>query len=299
MLRFRHIMQKILFPNIWIVLLSVPAAAAGLIYVFAGGRQDDWISYPLYAFSAFSLTWVCARLFRDIGHAKEIWQSVLERVPVLKRYLTDAAFNTSVSLYLSLALNVLYSAVKLYFGIHYRSVWFGTLAVYYFLLAVIYFALLHHAVRNPFGAELLSEWKRYRLCGILLLIMNLALTGMVILVVLKDEGFNYAGYLIYIMALYAFYSITFAVKNVVKYRRYHSPVMSAAKVLRLAAALVSMLALETAMLAQFGAADDQLSRKIMTACTGCGVCAIILGVAVYMICHATKMIQTLKTEEIS
>ena len=299
MLRFRYIMQKFLFPNIFLVVLSVPAAAVGLVYVFAGGRQDDWLSYPIYVFSAFSLTWVCARLFRGAGHAKETGQTVLERVPVLKRYLTDAAFSTSVSLYLSLALNVLYSAIKLFFGIHYRSVWFGTLAVYYFLLAVIYFSLLHHAVRNPFGENLLSEWKRYRLCGILLLIMNLALTAMVVLVVLKDEGFNYAGYLIYIMAFYAFYSITFAVKNVIKYRRYHSPVMSAAKVLRLAAALVSMLALETAMLAQFGAADDQMFRKIMTACTGCGVCAIILGVAVYMICHATKMIHTLKTEEIA
>ena len=57
------------------------------------------------------------------------------------------------------------------------------------------------------------------------------------------------------MAMYAFYNIITAVMNVVKYRKYRSPVMSAAKVVSLAATLVSMLSLETAMLTQFGSTD--------------------------------------------
>ncbi len=43
-----------------------------------------------------------------------------------------------------------------------------------------------------------------------------------------------------------------SVINVVKFRKYGSPIMSAAKVINLTAALVSMLSLETAMLAQLG-----------------------------------------------
>ena len=97
----------------------------------------------------------------------------------------------------------------------------------------------------------------------------------------KNEGFQYAGYLIYIMAMYAFYNIITAVMNVVKYRKYRSPVMSAAKVVSLAATLVSMLSLETAMLTQFGSTDSEQSRRIMTACTGAGVCTMILAMAVY------------------
>ena len=44
------------------------------------------------------------------------------------------------------------------------------------------------------------------------------------------------------MAMYAFYNIITPVMNVVKYRKYRSPVMSAAKVINLAAALVGQSA---------------------------------------------------------
>lgn len=288
MQRWKQMAMRLLFPKWWVTVLSVPIAAAGLWYVFAGGHPSQWVAYPIYAFSACSLTWACAGIIRYAGDWKQSWHRFVDRTPVVKRYLTDVSFQMSVSLYRSLGLNVLYAAAKFGFSVYYRSAWFATLAVYYFLLAVIRFSLLHYFNRNAYGADLPAEWKRYRLCGVLLLVMNIALTGMVILVVRKNEGFHYAGYLIYVMALYAFYSITAAVRNVVKYRKYHSPVMSAAKALHLAAALVSMLALETAMLSQFGEGNSASFRKIMTGCTGAGVCMIILGIAFYMIFRATK-----------
>lgn len=212
-------------------------------------------------------------------------------LPLLQRYRTDVSFNIHVSLYRGLALNILYAVLKFAFGIYYRSVWFGTLAVYYLLLAVTRFALVRYAGRSAFGADPVSEWKRYRLCGTILLLLNLALTGVVILVVQENEGFHYAGYLIYAMALYAFYNVITAVRNVVRFRRYRSPVMSAAKVVNLAAALVSILALETAMLAQFGGSSGERFRAVMSGATGGGVCTIILCIAIYMICRAAKEIR--------
>lgn len=157
---------------------------------------------------------------------------------------------------LSLGLNVIYAVMKFTFGLRYHSVWFETLAVYYFLLAVMRFLLLHHANRKGFGTDRSGELQSYRLCGMILMVMN-----------------------------------------VVKYRKYRSPVMSAAKVVSLAAALVSMLSLETAMLTQFGSTDSEMSRRIMTACTGAGVCTIILAMAVYMIYHATRELKCARMEE--
>ena len=157
---------------------------------------------------------------------------------------------------LSLGLNVIYAVMKFTFGLRYHSVWFGTLAVYYFLLAVMRFLLLHHANRKGFGTDRSGELQSYLLCGMILMVMN-----------------------------------------VVKYRKYRSPVMSVAKVVSLAAALVSMLSLETAMLTQFGSTDSEMSRRIMTACTGAGVCTIILAMAVYMIYHATWELKCARMEE--
>ena len=92
------------------------------------------------------------------------------------------------------------------------------------------------------------------------------------------------------MAIYAFYSVITAVINLVKYRKYGSPVLSAAKVISLTTAMVSMFSLESAMLAQFSDASQTAFKKIMTECTGGAICAIVIGMAVYMMFRSTKEI---------
>lgn len=296
-MRWREVLRKLLFPRGWVVLLCAAIAAGGLVYVFAGNGQESWIAYPIYAISFYALTVLCALLWKNFRHPKAVADKALNRLPLLRRYFTDKSFGMQVSLYRSLGLNVFYAALKLGFGIYYRSVWFGTLAVYYFLLAVVRFCLVRYARKREFGAELVPEWKRYGLCGVVLLLLNLVMGGEVILMVCRNEGFHYAGYLIYVMAMYAFYCVTMAVRNVIVYRKFRSPVMSAAKALQLAAALVSMLALETAMLEQFGGNDGESFRTIMTGCTGGGVCLAILGMAIYMIQKSKLEIQKLEKEK--
>ena len=68
--------------------------------------------------------------------------------------------------------------------------------------------------------------------------------------------YEYPGVLIYAMAAYFFYAVIIAATNVVKFRRHGSPILSAAKAINLVAAMVSILSLETAMLAQFGSDND-------------------------------------------
>lgn len=296
-MRWREILRKLLFPGGWVVLLCAAASTGGLAYVFAGNGQESWVAYPIYVFSFYALMILCALLWKDFRHPKAVAGKALDRVPLLRRYFTDKSFGMQVSLYRSLGLNVVYAAMKLGFGIYYRSIWFGTLAVYYFLLAVVRFGLVCYARKREFGAELVPEWKRYGLCGVVLLLLNLVLGGEVILMVCRNEGFHYAGYLIYVMAMYAFYCVTMAVRNVIVYRKFRSPVMSAAKALQLAAALVSMLALETAMLEQFGGNDGEGFRTIMTGCTGGGVCLAILGMAIYMIQKSKLEIHKLEKEK--
>ena len=58
-----------------------------------------------------------------------------------------------------------------------------------------------------------------------------------------------------------------------------------------------MLALETAMLEQFGG-DNAQFRAIMTGCTGGGVCAAVFAVAVWMLSRSAREIQHRKTEDI-
>lgn len=293
--RLKRVLIKVLFPRLAVVLISVPVAAALLIYTFAYGDQYSPVAYASYVLSAYALVIVCARISRI---PKNAFTDALHGNPYIHRYLTDVSFKTHISLYLSLGLNLLFAAVKLFYGFYYRSVWFGTLAVYYIMLAVMRFRLLRHVNRNSIGTKLFGEWKHYRFCGVILLLMNSALSGVVILVVRKNESFHYAGYLIYVVALYAFYNIITAVRDVVKYRKYKSPILSAAKAINLATALVSMLSLETAMLMQFNDRENAEDfRQIMTGATGGAVCILVLVMAVFMIVKSTKHLKLLQSTE--
>ena len=289
---WKQIGKRLLFPGRAVLLAGVPLAAALLAYAFAVEGGEGIVSYVAFAFSSYMTVAVCACMPRLVREAI----ALAHRIPWLHRYMTDDHVRMHVSLYLSLGLNMLYAVMKLIMGAYYRSAWFGTLGVYYALLTAMRFMLLGHVRRNVPSRALASELKHFRLCGAVLIPMTIALTGVVILVIDRNEGFQYAGYLIYVAAMYAFYKVISAVVNLVKYRRYNSPVMSATKAVSLASALVSVFALETAMLSQFGQERDPLFRRIMTTATGAGICAFILSMAAVMIIHATRRLKMLQAD---
>lgn len=210
-------------------------------------------------------------------------------------YLSDVYFRARVSLHAGLTINLVYIAIKLSVGISCRSVWFISLTVYYLLLAVMRFSLVLYADHHQTGNDTYAEFRRYRACGIMLLLMNQALALIVIIIVRQNYGFEYPGNLIYVMALYAFYAVITAVINIVKTRRHQSPVLSAAKAVDLVVAMVAILSLETAMLSQFGG-DDPMFRRGMTGSTGGAVCTIVIVMAIYMICRANINLKTKKTK---
>lgn len=291
--RMTDILKKIFkLPPIPTILISIPSFAL-VIYVLTNDMENGAISYAAYTLSAYALIITITgmagivRLIRQKIENHPLAKKVIS-IPIFEKYLKEVKFRTETSLYQGLFINLLYVALKFGSGIYYRSIWFVSLAVYYLLLAVMRFSLLHY-VRSR-KDDRVSEWKRYRFCGIVLLVMNQALAAIVVIVVEQNKGFEYAGFLIYAMALYAFYAVITSVINVVKFRKYGSPIMSAAKAINLTAAVVSMLSLETAMLAQFGE-DDVKFRQIMTSATGAGVCVIVLGMAVFMIAKSTKILK--------
>lgn len=286
MKQIKKILYTLLFPKTFIVVICVPVAAALLIYTFGFYGEKGPIAYVSYIFSAYALAIFCLRLNSVVHRAKNLVNGIANRNQYITRYMTDTSFKTKITLSISLALNIGYAILKFVTGIFYSSAWFITLAVYYILLMFMRFLLLRHVGRNV--SDMAAEWKRCRACGIALLFMNIILTGMVVLILKRNEGFEYAGYLIYAMALYDFYTITMAVINLIKSRKHNRPVLTAAKVINVTTALITILSLETAMLTQFGSDTDPAFRHNMIACTGGGISVIIIIMAAFMIVKAAK-----------
>lgn len=291
--RFKRIINKLLNPNKFIVVLSIPLSVFLILYVFLFEHEDEPFAYISYIISAYSLTIVSVQFVKTVKLLKKRFTVFAYKNQFINKYMTNFSFRTKVLLYQSFVINLFYAVMNLCIGVYYHSVWFGTLAVYYIFLAVMRFLLLRHINRNTIGQNLLSEFKRYRICGFIFLMMNIALLGVVILVIYQNRSFQYAGMLIYVMAMYAFYTIITAVINVIKFRKYESPVMSASKAINLAAALVSMLSLETAMITQFGTTGDSIFRQVMIASTGGVVCIIVFCMAIFMIIYGSYSIRKL------
>ncbi|MBQ8396997.1 MAG: hypothetical protein IJX53_02220 [Clostridia bacterium] len=296
-MKWKAIARTCLFLPIWLMIVLTLFSAAALTAVFVNGWDTHPVAYAAYVLAFYTLTvdvLFCAltlpRYYRAIK--RRIYANAYGN-----RYLSDVAFKTHVSLYLSLAINLLYTALNLFSGIWYRSVWFVTLAVYHAILAVMRFLLLRFVNQNGFGKKRILELRRSRLCGIILMTLNLALSGVVVLVIVQNEGFDYPGIMIYVMAMYTFWITTSAIINLIKYRKYNNPVMSTTKIIKLAAALVSMLSLETAMLSQFGSADNPpYFNQVMVGATGAAVCVIVVTMSVYMIVKTTREIKALQNQ---
>ena len=267
-----------------------------VIAALAGQITSPMLKYISYMLSAYALVISVTGITKIIHFVRggfrenERVKTVLA-IPTVEKFVRESTYRTELALYPGFCINVIYVIFKTSLGIYYRSAWFLSLGVYYLALAIMRFLLIHYMRFRKKTADKKDELRRYRTCGYMLFLINAALVGITILAVQKKAGFHYPGYLIYVMAMYAFYSVAMAVINLIKYRKYGSPVMSAAKVINMSTALVSIFSLETAMLAQFGQENDEQFRLIMTSLTGAGVSLIVIGMAVFMIIKSSILLK--------
>ena len=285
--------KALLFPHIAIMILLVPIATVLLVgsMVFVG--TESVIAYISYVLAAYTLTVWCFKIPTLIGFFK----TFKNENKYARKWLDDPRLRVNVSLYGSLAWNTLYGLFQLWLGFVHETFWFYSLGAYYICLGVMRFFLVRHTRKFAPGEKMQTELVKYRACGIVFLLMNLALALIIFFMVYWNRTFQHHMITAIAMAAYTFTALTTAIVNVIKYRKYNSPVFSASKAISLAAALVSMLTLESTMLTTFGDGTmTAIERKWMLGATGGVVSLLIVATAIYMIVVGTKKLKELKTE---
>ncbi len=293
MIDWKSLGKKLLFLPLWLIILLAVISAISLVLVFANGMDTHPVAYVVYVISFYSLTVLCVYSVIVLPKQYQYIKQAAYSNRWSHRYLTDAVFRNHISLYKSLGINLLYIAFNIASGVWYHTRWFYILAGYYTILAVMRFLLVRYIRRNEIGKDIYKEWKRARVCACILTLINLSLSAAVLMMMYQNKGFIYHGVMIYIMAMYTFYITTIAIVNLIKYRKHNSPIMMTTKMITLAAALVSVLSLETAMLTAFGADTSIETKRILIAATGAGICAIVTAMSSYMIVRSTKAIQSM------
>ena len=283
--------KALLFPHIAIMILLVPIATVLLVgsMVFIG--TESMIAYVSYALAAYTLTVWCCRIPQLI----KFFKTFKNENKYARKWQDDTRLRVNTSLYGSLVWNALYGILQLWLGCYHHTFWFYSLGAYYICLAVMRFFLLLHTRRYAPGERMQTELKQYRACGIVFLVMNVSLALIIFFMVYWNRTFEHHMITAIAMAAYTFTSLTTAIINVIKYRKYNSPVYSASKAISLAAALVSMLTLESTMLTTFGGDTmTAIEQKWMLGATGSAISVLIVTTAVYMIVVGTKKLKELK-----
>lgn len=284
--------KALLFPHIAIMLILLPVAVSFLVYSMVFLETESVFAIASYVLAAYTLTVWCFKIPCIISFFKSFKNENKYAV----RWQTDTRLRVNVSLYGSLIWNSAYALFQLWLGFYHRTFWFYSLAGYYVSLAVMRFFLVRHTRIYRSGEKMREELKKYRACGWVFLIMNLALTLIIFFMVYRNRTFKHHEITTIMMATYTFTSFGFAIANTVKYRKYNSPVYSASKAISLAAACVSMLTLESTMLTTWGQNENPMFRRIMLAATGGVISLFIVAMAIYMIARGSKELKKLKEQ---
>lgn len=184
----------------------------------------------------------------------------------------------------SLALNLLYALFKMIAGIWVHSFWMIGLGGYYGMLAVMRFLLMRQLRREaPAAAR-----RAYRRTAWLLLALTLVMAGIIGQTFVTGGTYDYPGMLIYAFAAYAFWKIVSAVAALIRKRNDENRVLAAARCVTFAQALMSILALQVALINRFGGEDGPGFARLMNGAVGAVICLLVVLMAVLMLVRSAK-----------
>lgn len=271
------------------VLLALLAVfcGVGLALIFLNHREQNPIAYLIYVLAAYTLTAWMVKLPSLIRSIRQ-W---FVRHPRITALLQNEELKFSLELYAEQFINFAYGIFKIAGGIFYGSAWIGADGIYNFSQALIQ---LFQILRRRRKDTRMLQWKSYRLCGVLVLLLHLTMTGLVFQMVNWGRAEDYPGYMIFATAAFAFYKIISAFVDVAKDRKHAHPVDSAVRLLDLSQAFFSMFSLQVSMIHVFGTGESW--EIYLNAGTGCVVCLLVVSMGIYMIRRANREMKKLTGE---
>ncbi len=265
----------------WLTALLGAAMGCALGWVFLNGYERRWFAYPIYVGSLVALVivgfWLVPRFLR---WAKKPPQERRIRFPL------EEEKDFTRSLAISLGVNIAYGLFHLAQG----SWWMVSNGLYYLVNALILGVLMGYQrwilrLEDRYRRERIG-WRVYELCGGLLLVLNLAMSGLVFQIIWQGHGEEYPGLLVFAVAAYTFYKLTIAVLRLLQCRKNRSPILGVARNMDLIEALMALFQLQTGLFAAFG--QDFQHITLMNCFTGGAVClSVVLG-ALGMMLHGRR-----------
>ena len=186
-------------------------------------------------------------------------------------------------------INIIIAIVKFGFAFTLPSLWFFINAIFMTILSISRF----FSIRNYRISRLSTKqeekikigYKNYLHNGILLILLGIMYFFVSVYMYYKGTNTTMHEYLTYLVALNAFWSISWAIYGMIKYNRKTSPILKSVKMTNFANALTSIVLTQVVLLDTY-ASEYNLAQ--VNGYTGMGVSLIILIIGLYMIINIQK-----------
>ena len=303
-MNFKKILDFFIKPRIWFLLIVMIIAVGAIVGTALIMTKDGptILGFVFLGIMVVSVGYSVYGIIKVLPIVQERAMKWSETRPFWNRLFTEYGFRTIIFSIGSFTINLAFAVYNGTIAILISSIWFGALAAYYVFLIVlrggilIYHTRRRKAIKNgqTESETYLRDTKVYGNCGILLVILPIALSVAILQMVRANEAFVHTGITIYAYAVYAFYKIGMAIYNFVKTRKTNEMTVRASKNINLADAFVSILALQTAMFHEFGTGMGDFNIGTMNAVTGAAVCALTAAIGIFMIVVTTKILKKSK-----
>ena len=274
------------------ILLTVLLIALDIVLLVLNSQNLalQIVSYIVYGLSAIFfgyLVYIIVTNWKNIGSRVA---NFVENNDFAYVMVKDLGYRSVILAFFSLLFGIAYAIFNGVMAIYSMSVWYFSLSIYCILLALTKGAILVYQKKKLQNKDnILSSVKTYRNSGIALLIIHLAITVAVLQMLFVNRFFVYPGLLIYVAATYSFFKITTSIMNIIKSKRIKDYTIKALFSINLADSVISILALQTAMLNTFGTGGK--FETVANAITGTITCLFTLGIGIHMIIKGQKEIK--------
>ncbi len=272
--------------------------AISMLFIDYTGGPLEIAAYVSYALAALTLGYSVYTVVVYAPGLRGRIIALIDKYEFTRRLVKNFGFRTIVTAVGTFVISVVYAIFNAFLGISSGSIWFGALAAYYIMLALIRGGiLLYHKSKRNGGqeSEELIRAKAYRNSGVILLVLNTALSSAIAQMIFDDRAFSYSGWIIYAFAAYAFFKITMSIINAFKAKN-EDMTVKAIRHINLVDAAVSILALQTALLHTFADAAENLPISLFNTLTGSAVSVFSVSLSIYMIVKARKIIKTVSAD---
>lgn len=251
------------------------------------------VSVGLHIFTAFLTAFTLINIIVPLpDHVYKV-KAIIYKNKFATRYVYDYEYRSNIVMQIGFIGNTAYALINLFLGLITKQVWFVSIGVFYTIFGFLKFALLakqaHILKSDNMRERKATSLRVWRFFGASMFIITIPTTIMVAQMIYNNKNYYYSQIITFGYFVYTAIYLVAAIVKVFQARMRKNPIFTAYSNMSFCGALMSVLALQTAMITAFHLDDS--TRRIINTITGAIVIATFYIISIVVIISTTLQLK--------